>query len=214
MTNTIIYIRYELMEVFNRTFLWPIKTTNLLDISYFCIDYLITVCSPESRGSINIRWAMWWGLMWEAEGWLRVHQILSNIVQSREFKWGNQLKWLSDEPIILLHEHESPEDWVSCIISQKSTIHHVPVLLVHYVTYIDGILNKDIMITLCNPQGELHFDWFDNKDDEEIINPVFLSNNDLDEVSELLEAVERVQRKYYQDRVNTLLSILSPYVSK
>lgn len=74
------------------------------------------------------------------------------------------------------------------MIFQKATIHHVPVLLVRYVTYINEILNKDIMITLCNPQGELHFDWFDKKDEEEIINPVFLNNNDLDEVSELLKA--------------------------
>ena len=100
------------------------------------------------------------------------------------------------------------------MIFQKATIHHVPVLLVRYVTYINEILNKDIMITLCNPQGELHFDWFDKKDEEEIINPVFLSNNDLDEVSELLKAFLRVQRRYYQDRVNTLLSILPRYGSK
>ena len=184
------------MEIYlNRTFSWPNKTYQSFDISYYCIDYLITVCSLESSGIINIRWAMWWGLMWEVKEWLIVHQILSDIVQSREPKQRKQLNRLSDEPIVLFHEHESPEDGKSSMIFQKVTIHHVPVLLVRYVTYINEILNKDIMITLCNPQGELHFDWFDKKDEEEIINPVFLSNKDLDEVSELLKAFLRVQRR-------------------
>lgn len=154
---------------------------------------------------------MWWGLMWEAKEWLMVHQILSDIIQSREPKQRKQLNRLPDKPIVLFHEHEFPKDWTSSIIFQKSIINHVPVLRVRYIKYIDEILRRDSMITLCNPQGELQWDWVDDDKCEEEINPVFLSNNDLDEVSILLLAIFRVQRRHYQGRVDKLLSLLPSF---
>lgn len=203
------------MEIYlNRTFSWPNKTYQSFDISSYQSEYLVTICSPESIGSIIIRWASGWWSMWKVKEWLIVHQILSDIVQSREPKQRKQLNRLPDKPIVLFHEHEFPEDWTSSIIFQKSIINHVPVLLVRYVTYIDEILNKDIIITLCNPQGELQWDWVDDNKCEEEINPVFLSNNDLDEVSRLLLAIFRVQKRNYQERVDDLLSILPSYESK
>ena len=81
-------------------------------------------------------------------------------------------------------------------------------LIVRYVNIINNLLEDNIHVTLCNPTKALQMDLFDPY--EEISNPVYLNDGDLHMVAKILAAIYEVQRKYYQNKVDKLLSILPP----
>ena len=192
----------------NRTYRW-ISTWQVFNI-HASLDYLISIWSLDSIGDINIRWAMWWGLMWSVNWWIDVHNSLSQIVQSKPFIRRKQLQKLTDDPVVLFHEHLQADQELACLIFQKYYQNNSMLIRVRYFHFVNEILKNDIKINLCNPNRSLQRDLFYKY--EEVDVPIFLSDKDLDEISQLLIRIYWVQKKYYQEKVNSLLSMY-PFVN-
>lgn len=139
---------------------------------------------------------------------INVHKALSAIVQSKPLKKKKQFDKLSTSPVVIFHEHESLEDGVSRMIFQKCTKNNTQVLLIRYVKWIEGILKRDFSVTLCNPHQALQRDLFDDSQYEELMEPIFVNQRDLDEISQFLLNIYKVQQKHYQKEVDRLLFIL------
>lgn len=189
-----------------RSFSWPTYTCQSLDFVYYKIDYWLRIYSSQGHyWDVNIRWAGGWGLMNQS---INVHKALSAIVQSKPLKKKKQFDKLSTSPVVIFHEHESLEDGVSRMIFQKCTKNNTQVLLIRYVKWIEGILKRDFSVTLCNPHQALQRDLFDDSQYEELMEPIFVNQRDLDEISQFLLNIYKVQQKHYQKEVDRLLFIL------
>lgn len=185
------------MNDFSVSFSWPEDSLQWFSISYHTIDYWIGLRWASGRyASVNVRWPMGGG--WLAERSPEILGCLCDIVIGNN-RSAHTSK-LSQKPVVIFHEHESPDEWETRLIFSGRKYQEI---WVRVVKFVDGILKVDESITLCSSQMSLF-----ERHTPTVESPVFVPNEELEKIRNLCASIAKVQKKYYQSEVDKLLSIL------
>lgn len=143
-------------------------------------------------------------------------KLMNLITQEKEFKREYQFEKLKPNiPIVLFHEHqELGRDWSTRMIFEKIKINDYYGIRVRVLHRMEHIF-YDFRISVFNPNQVFQRWLFDvdtenSQENQYIWSPVFLSDAELDEISDFLSAVLVVQKKHYQSAVDELLKKLPP----
>lgn len=70
------------------------------------------------------------------------------MVQSRPFRRRKQLRELTDDPVVLFHEHLQNDQELACLIFQKYHQNNSMLIRVRYLHFVNEILKNDIETSL------------------------------------------------------------------
>ena len=174
------------MNTFTRSFGWP---EHSFLISYHVIDYNIWL----SGRYITIRWACWGGLMEQSMDWIKVKQILTDIVQDTPISKEIKQPRFKNNPVILFDEHWDPgTEWY---ILFERLVGSSYALKIRIRNLVSKQLIYDQTIILCPPQRDLF-------EKESIIDNqphplVFATKDDIEDILVLVWAIDKVQSKCY-----------------
>ncbi len=184
----LILIYHISMNTFIRHFEWPKESFSIL---YHAIDYVLSL----SHWYIIIRWGGGGWLMDRSTDWIRVKQILSDIVQYKPISKEIKQTRLKNKPVILSDEHGNP--WTEWYITFEKIAWWSWALKIRIKNLVDKKLTYDQTIVLCSPQRDL-FEK-NNMIDDHIIPLVFATKIDIDHILILVQAIDTVQSMYYPD---------------
>lgn len=204
------------MQVYERVFTWPSNGPQGLEFRYYSwVDFSIAIWDKDAHWywlPVIIRWLCWWGFMWDHND--VVLKLMNLITQEKEFKRECQFQKLKPNiPIVLFHEHqELVRDWSTRMIFEKIKINSFYGIRVRVLHRMEHIF-YDFRISVFNPNQVLQRWLFDvdtenTKETQYIWSPVFVSDAELDEISDFLSTVLVVQKKHYQSVVDELLKQL------
>ena len=201
-------------NVHPRIFSWANESIQVFWVDFVAMDYIFSLETEQWSSFITIRWAEWGGFMnGNGKSITYFRKTLGQfLLRHKPFKRNKEFNRLHTDPIVLRDDHDycAWTNQSNCIIFQKWNLNGSDILKIRCISWVQNILSQNLVVTICNPHELFQKDLFKEDSPLDIINPLFASPKEFDEIAKVLLSIWRVQQKFYQKQVDELLSILPP----